>query len=64
MKNHGEIQLLLANAEIQARILAAANARLGEPGIRPSFRRSVGHQIIRIGERLAADPHLEPARSR
>ena len=29
-----------------------------------SLRRSVGHRIIRFGERLAAEPSLELARSR
>jgi len=64
MKSYSEIQLLLANDRIRSRVIAAANARLAEPQARPSIRRSVGHQIIRIGERLAEDPHLQPARSR
>ena len=30
----------------------------------PSFRQAIGHQFIRIGARLAAEPSLESARSR
>jgi hypothetical protein len=30
---------------------------------RPSNRRSIGHRIIAMGERIAADPALELARS-
>ena len=33
-----------------------------EPG--PSIRRAIGHRIIEIGARLAAEPSLESARSR
>ena len=66
MKNHSELQLLLANDRIRSRVAAAATARLASPAAdaRPSFRRSVGHQIIRIGERLAEDSYLQPVRSR
>jgi hypothetical protein len=64
MKNDSEILLLLANDRIRSRVIDAANERLAHAADRPSFRRSVGHQIIRIGERLAAEPHLQPARSR
>jgi hypothetical protein len=64
MKSYSEIQLLLANDRIRSRVIAAAESRLAPREIRPSFRRSVGHQIIRIGERLAEEPYLQPARSR
>ena len=64
MKSNSEIQLLLANDRIRDRVLDAARAHLAQPEIRPSIRRSLGHQIIRIGERLAEDPHLQPARFR
>ena len=64
MKSNSEIQLLLANERIRERVLEAAHARLAEPESQPSFRRQLGHQIIRIGERLAEDPHLQPARFR
>jgi len=66
MKNYSELQLLLANDRIRSRVITAANARLARPVAEPrtSIRRSVGHQIIRIGERLAEEPHFQPARSR
>ncbi len=64
MKGYSEIRLLLANDRIRSEIVAAANARLAPTADRSSVRRSVGHQIIRIGERLAAESHLQPARSR
>ncbi len=38
----------------------------GLPGGRPDrrpVRRWVGRQLVRVGERLAADPSLRPARS-
>ena len=31
---------------------------------RPSIRRSIGRRVIAVGERIAADPALELARSR
>ncbi len=43
-----------------ARVAIEARVREG----RPSIRRAVGRRIIAIGERLAADPALELARSR
>ena len=66
MKSFGEMQLLLANDRIRSRVIEAANARLvrAEAEHRPSIRRSVGHQMIRIGERLAEEPGFQPARSR
>ncbi len=64
MKSYGEIQLLLVNDRIRSAVLAAADARLVQPQVHPSLRRSVGHQIIRIGERLAEEQHVQPARSR
>ena len=64
MKSYSEIQLLLANDRIRSRVITAANERLAHPANRIPFRRSVGHQIIRIGERLAAERHLQPVRSR
>jgi hypothetical protein len=66
MKNHSELRLLLANDRIRSQAIAAANERLARPVAEPrtTFRRSVGHQIIRFGERLAEEPHLQPARSR
>jgi hypothetical protein len=56
-------QLRLVHALIAARVQDADNQRLADQR-RSSIRRSIGHSIIRIGERLAAEPALEPARSR
>jgi len=53
----------LAEARVDSLIKQAAVERLDLPD-RPSFRRSVGQSIIRIGERLAAEPSMQPARSR
>lgn len=41
---------------------AADQRRFANP--RPSIRRSVGRRVIAIGQRIAAEPSLEPARSR
>ena len=66
MQSYSEIRLALANDRIRSEVIDAANARLARAHARPrrSFRRSFGHQIIRIGERLAEESHFEPARSR
>jgi hypothetical protein len=56
-------QLRLIHALIAARLQEADNQRLMRRP-RPGFRRSIGHSMIRIGERLAAEPPLQPARSR
>ncbi len=68
MNQAAEQQLWLARDRIADRIRAASNARLAD-GATPvasghRFRRSIGHRIIRIGERVAAGSHLQPARSR
>jgi hypothetical protein len=56
-------QLRLVHALIAARLQEADNQRLVNRR-RSSFRRSIGHSMIRIGERLVAEPRLQPARSR
>jgi hypothetical protein len=33
-------------------------------GSRPSIRRSIGHRVIAVGQRIAAEPSLELVRSR
>ena len=63
MSSHAHIQLRLANELLAQRLLDASNARLAASVTRPSMRRSIGHSIIRIGERLAAEPNLQPART-
>ena len=67
MQSSAQYQLRLANNRIADRVRDAADARLAasaRPAGRRSVRRSIGHQIIRIGARLAAEPHLQPARFR
>jgi hypothetical protein len=63
LQSYGKIQLRLANIRIQERINEASRARLAGRAERSSLRRSVGHSMIRIGRRLAAEP-LRPARQR
>ena len=63
MNSHAQVQLRLANERIAQRIQDAQHARLAAAVGRPSMRRSIGHSIIRIGERLAAEPHFQPARN-
>ena len=59
-----ELRLRNAQALRQGDLKAAANARLLRAHravqARP-IRARFGRSIIRIGERLAAEPHLEPA---
>ena len=64
MNYNSELRLRLANERIRSRVIDAANDRLRRSEFRPSFRHQLGHQIIRIGARLAEDQHLQPARSR
>ncbi len=61
MNIHPQYSLLLANDRIARELRAASDARhvLRQPS---RIRRSVGRSIIRIGERLAAEPALRPAR--
>jgi hypothetical protein len=64
-----QYQLRLANDRIAERLREATEARLAarsEPvdSNRPTIRRSIGQSMIRIGERLAAEPPLQSARSR
>jgi hypothetical protein len=56
-------QRRLADERIASLMKQAAIERLDLPD-RPSIRRSVGNSIIRIGERLAAEPPMQPARFR
>jgi len=63
MQHDAHSRLRLAHDRIARRIAEAADDRRATAN-RPSIRRSVGRSFIRIGERLAAEPHLQPARSR
>jgi hypothetical protein len=63
MNAYADHRLRLANERISERLHAASIARLVQS--QPStIRRSIGHSIIRIGERLAAEPNLRPVQSR
>jgi hypothetical protein len=65
VNSYGQDRLRLANELIRERIEEANRARLGGRRERSSLRRSVGNSMIRIGERLAADPSpLRPAQLR
>jgi hypothetical protein len=65
MQSYGNAQLRLANDRIRERIDEASRARLAGRDKRSSLRRSVGNSMIRIGERLAAEPSpLRPAQLR
>jgi len=65
VQNYGSFQLRLANDRIRERIDEASRARLVARDERPSLRRSVGQSMIRLGERLAAEPSpLRPAQQR
>ena len=58
--NHFPLELV---RERQKRLIEeAARARLVEN--RSSIRRSIGHRVIAIGRRIAAESRLELARSR
>jgi hypothetical protein len=63
MQNHAQYTLQLSKERIQRDIEHAAATRRASRSD-TSIRRTVGHRIIKIGERLAAEPSLELARSR
>jgi hypothetical protein len=63
MHSNAQYTLQLSQERIQRDIdHAAAMRRVARSDT--SIRRTVGHRIIRFGERLAAEPSLELARSR
>ena len=69
MTNFYPDRLLVANDLIADRLREACIARLAAASHefaprRPNLRRSIGQSMIRIGERLAAEPALQSARSR
>ena len=55
---------LARERQAQAIEAAAIERRHRRPRPRPSIRRSVGRRVIAIGQRIAAEPSLELARSR
>jgi hypothetical protein len=67
MQAKADYQLRLAQEYRMAQITDASNAnrirRRSDRATRNSIRRSIGHQIMRIGARLAAEPAPKPARA-
>jgi hypothetical protein len=63
MHSNAQYTLQLSQERIQRDIEHAAAMRRAARS-ETSIRRTVGHRIIRIGQRLAAEPSLELARSR
>ena len=65
--NFSQIALELARDRQEELIADAARKRRStgsRPSTHPSIRRSIGRRVIAVGERIAADPALELARSR
>jgi len=63
MQNYAQHRLRLSQERIERDIAYAAETRRAARSD-SSIRRSVGHRIIRVGQRLAAEPSLELVRSR
>jgi hypothetical protein len=61
--NFNQIALELAR-DRQEELIAAAARERRSPRSKESIRRSVGRRVIAVGERIAAAPALELARSR
>ena len=61
--NFNQIALELAHLRQEELIAASARERQVAAG-RPSIRRAIGRRVIAVGERIAAEPALELARSR
>jgi len=61
--NFNQLALELARERQEELIAESAQQRRVQRS-RPSIRRSIGRRVIAAGERIAADPALELARSR
>ena len=61
--NFNQLALELARDRQEELIAAAARERRTSRS-QPSIRRSIGRRVIAVGERIAAEPALELARSR
>ncbi|HKG55804.1 MAG TPA: hypothetical protein VKA85_00970 [Candidatus Limnocylindrales bacterium] len=61
MNSNPRTQLWLANERLARLRRDASNDRLAT-AIQTPIRRSIGNSIIRIGELVAAEPNLRPAR--
>lgn len=62
MNTHADIQMQVARERI-GRYRKEAEAARRIPHSGQPFRRAIGHTIIRIGERMAAEPTFRPART-
>ena len=64
--NFNQIALELARDRQEELIADAARKRRSSDSrpSHPSIRQSIGRRVIAVGERIAADPALELARSR
>jgi len=63
MQMHDRLVLALAHEHQQREIDRAASERR-HASSRRSIRRSIGHRMIAVGQRIAAESSLELARSR
>ena len=61
--NFNQLALELAR-DRQEELIAAATRERRTSHSQPSIRRSIGRRVIAVGERIAAEPALELARSR
>jgi hypothetical protein len=61
--NFNQLALELAR-DRQEELIAAAARQRRVPRSQESIRRSIGRRVIAVGERIAAEPALELARSR
>jgi len=64
MKAEVQTTLQLARLRRASDIQAASNARLFARAERQPIRRVLGRRIIAIGARVAAEPAIQPARTR
>jgi hypothetical protein len=67
MHANARLQLRIANDRIDRLHRQAAEARLADQARRRhrlSLRHRTARRLIQLGERLAAEPNLTPARSR
>lgn len=67
MQEQTRTSVWIANEIRRWQLAEAASARRARQTRRPQpqpIRRAIGRSIIRIGERVAAEPSFRPARSR
>ena len=64
MQTHTIVALALAREHQRREVERAARERRSPTKARPSIRRALGHRVIAVGQRIAAEPSLGLARSR